>query len=90
MIKTWTIAILLTALAVLGSLHYNMEMSYDKTLTRYDVVLDELMVTVDEQHQDIVTYIGNERMLLEEIGGLADALEYVMDGCATPKIEDTL
>ena len=96
MIKTWTIAILFTALILSGAMQFKLSESYNNTINRYDIVLDEMMTITEEQSRDILTYRGNERVLVEEIGGLVDALEYIMVECqdaidsSIPDIEDTL
>jgi len=82
MIKTWAIAILVVALALTGSLHFNLSQAYQSTINKYDVVLSDLMDVVAVQDEALMIYKINENILLEEVGGLTDALEYVMDETA--------
>jgi len=89
-IKTWAIAIIFVALVLSSATSYNLTTSYEATIDKYDVVLDEMMLKMTEQDRDIKQYILNERMLLEEVGGISDALEYMLDQCAAPAVEETL
>ena len=51
---------------------------------------DQKIIQIKEKSRYNKKYILNERMLLGEVGGLSDTLEYKLDQCATQAVEETL